>query len=160
MYTRMQREPDPKALHVLHPISEEQTLVRTDLLPLLLDLLRMNKRRELPQRIFHTGDVVSSMQTYQKLALASTHPGADFSEVYATTDALMRELGISYMPAESDDPAFIPGRAVDIMVDGKKMGVFGEIHPGVLNKFDIDQPVIGIEIDLHLLFPGQKETKS
>jgi phenylalanyl-tRNA synthetase beta chain len=160
MYTRMQREPDPNALHVLHPISEEQTLVRTDLLPLLLDLLRMNKRRELPQRIFHTGDVVSSMQTYQKLALASTHPGADFSEVYATTDALMRELGISYMPAESDDPAFIPGRAVDIMVDGKKMGVFGEIHPGVLNKFDIDQPVIGIEIDLHLLFPGQKETKS
>jgi phenylalanyl-tRNA synthetase beta subunit len=53
MYTRMQRAPDLRALHVLHPISEEQTLVRTDLLPLLLDLLRINKRRELPQRIFH-----------------------------------------------------------------------------------------------------------
>ncbi|HOL42434.1 MAG TPA: phenylalanine--tRNA ligase subunit beta, partial [Methanospirillum sp.] len=139
---------------------EEQTLVRTDLLPLLLDLLRMNKRRELPQRIFHTGDVVSSCKTYQKLALASTHPGADFSEAYATADALMRELGVSYIPAESSDPAFIPGRAVDMMVDGRKVGIFGEIHPGVLNNFDIDQPVAGIEIDLHLLFPMDQETKS
>ncbi|HOJ96228.1 MAG TPA: phenylalanine--tRNA ligase subunit beta [Methanospirillum sp.] len=160
MYARMQREPDPEALWVLHPISEEQTLVRTDLLPLLLDLLRMNKRRELPQRIFHTGDVVSSCKTYQKLALASTHPGADFSEAYATADALMRELGVSYIPAESSDPAFIPGRAVDMMVDGRKVGIFGEIHPGVLNNFDIDQPVAGIEIDLHLLFPMDQETKS
>ncbi|HQC00376.1 MAG TPA: phenylalanine--tRNA ligase subunit beta, partial [Methanospirillum sp.] len=138
MYTRMQREPDPAALRVLHPISEEQTLVRTDLLPLLLDLLRINKRRELPQRIFHTGDVVLSMQTFQKLALASTHTGADFSEAFATADALMRELGISYTTAESTDPAFIPGRAADIMVDGMKAGIFGEIHPGVLNRFDID----------------------
>jgi len=160
MYTRMQREPDPAALRVLHPISEEQTLVRTDLLPLLLDLLRINKRRELPQRIFHTGDVVLSMQTFQKLALASTHTGADFSEAFATADALMRELGIFYTTAESTDPAFIPGRAADIMVDGMKTGTFGEIHPGVLNRFDIDQPVSGIEIDLHLLFPGQRETKS
>jgi phenylalanyl-tRNA synthetase beta subunit len=46
------------------------------------------------------------------------------------------------------------------MVDGMKTGTFGEIHPGVLNRFDIDQPVSGIEIDLHLLFPGQRETKS
>ena len=92
------------------------------------------------------------MQTYQKLALASTHPGADFSEAYATTDALMRELGISYTPRESSDPAFIPGRSADIMVDGKKVGVFGEIHPGVLNGFDIDQPAMGIELDLHLIF--------
>ncbi|NLV26303.1 MAG: phenylalanine--tRNA ligase subunit beta [Methanomicrobiales archaeon] len=152
MYTRMQREPDPRVLRVLHPISEEQTLVRTDLLPLLLDLLRMNKRRELPQRIFHTGDVVLDMQTCQKLALASTHPGADFSEAYATTDALMRELGLVYLPQESTDPAFIPGRAADIIVNGKKAGVFGEIHPGVLNRFDIDQPVAGIELDLNIIF--------
>ena len=154
MYTRMQRRINPQALRVLHPISEEQTLVRTDLLPLLLDLLRMNKRRELPQRIFHTGDVVLDLHTLQSLALASTHPGADFSEAYATADALMRELGIPFTPAESSDPAFIPGRVVDIMVNGKKAGVFGEIHPGVLNRFDIDQPVAGIELDLHILFHG------
>lgn len=154
MYTRMLREQNPGALRVLHPISEEQTLVRTDLLPILLDLLRINKRRELPQRIFHTGDIVSNMETSQNLALVSTHPGADFSEAYATADALLRELGLVYTPKESSDPAFIPGRAVDIMVENQKIGVFGEIHPEVLNRFDIDQPVAGIELDLKILTPG------
>jgi len=151
MYTKMKREENPGVLRVLHPISEEQTIVRTDLLPLLLDLLRMNKRRELPQRIFHTGDIVLDLKTSRKVALVSTHPGADFSEAYATADALLRELGLEYLPYDSNDPAFIPGRVVDIVVDGKKTGVFGEIHPEVLNRFDIDQPVAAIELDLRVI---------
>lgn len=151
MYTRMQRPVDPRVLRVLHPISEDQTLVRTDILPLLLDLLRINKRRELPQRIFHIGDVVRDLQTSQKMALASTHPGADFSEAYAMTDAICREMGLSYEVSESQDPALIEGRRADIVVQGTVIGVFGEIHPGVLSAFDIDQPVAAIELDLSLL---------
>ncbi|HWQ66824.1 MAG TPA: phenylalanine--tRNA ligase subunit beta [Methanospirillum sp.] len=148
MYAQMQRQADPSALRVLHPISEDQTLLRTDILPLLLDLLRINKRRELPQRLFHTGDVVSGIETSQKVALASTHPSADYSEAFMVTDAVLRELGLNYEVAVSGDPAFIPGRVADIIVDGAKIGVFGEIHPGVLNGFDIDQPVAAVEIDL------------
>lgn len=150
MYKWMLREENSEALRVLHPISEEQTMVRTDLLPLLLDLIRINKRRELPQRIFHTGDVVLNLSTSQKVALASTHPGADFSESYATADALIRELGVEYTSEACNDPAFIQGRAVNVIVKGKKVGMFGEIHPEVLNRFDIDQPVAGIELDLRL----------
>lgn len=151
MYTHMQRPADLRVLRVLHPISEDQTLVRTDILPLLLDLLRINKRRELPQRIFHSGDVVLDMQTSQKLALASTHPGADFSEAYAVVDTICREMGIAYEVAESEDQAFIDGRRATIMVKGTAVGVFGEIHPQVLNAFDIDQPVAAVEIDLRFL---------
>lgn len=151
MYTRMQRQADPRVLRVLHPISEDQTLVRTDILPLLLDLLRINKRRELPQRIFHIGDVVQDLQTGQKMALSSTHPGADFSEAYAITDAVCREMGLAYEVAESSDPAFIEGRRAEIVVSGKIVGIFGEIHPAVLSAFDIDQPVAAIEIDLRNL---------
>jgi phenylalanyl-tRNA synthetase beta chain len=149
MYTRMQRPSNPGVLRVLHPISEEQTLLRTDILPLLLDLLRINKRRELPQRIYHVGDVVCDMKTGQKVALASTHPGADFSEAYAVTDALCREMDLLYEVRESSDPAFIEGRRADIVVDGRVIGVFGEVHPEVLTAFDIDQPVAAIEITLN-----------
>lgn len=152
MYSQMQRDVNHQALRVLHPISEDQTLVRTDILPLLLDLLRINKRRELPQRIFHIGDVVLDMETGQKIALSSTHPGADFSEVYAVTDALCREMGLSYTVQESYDPAFIEGRRADIVVNGNVVGVFGEIHPGVLTAFDIDQPVSAVEINLQSLY--------
>lgn len=150
MYAQMQRAVRPGVLRVLHPISEEQTLVRTDILPLLLDLLRMNKRRELPQRLFHVGDVVREMKTGQKVALVSTHPNADFSEAYAVADALCREMGTPYEVMESSDPAFIAGRRADILVSGTVIGVFGEIHPAVLNAFDIDQPVAAVEIDLNI----------
>ena len=151
MFTRMQRPADPRALRVLHPISEDQTLIRTDILPLLLDLLRINKRRELPQKIFHIGDVVLDLQTSQKLSLVSTHPGADFSEAYAVADAICREAGVAYEVREREDGAFIPGRRAEILITGKTCGFFGEIHPGVLAAFDIDQPVAAIEFDLRLL---------
>jgi len=151
MYSRMQRPADPQVLRLLHPISEDQTLVRTDILPLLLDLLRINKRRELPQRIFHTGDVVRNLVTCQKLALASTHPGADFSEAYAVVDAVCREMGLVFEAREASDPAFIDGRRASIIVNEKIIGVFGEVHPLVLTAFDIDQPVAAVEIDLGFL---------
>ena len=73
---------------------------------------------------------------------------ADFSEAYAGIDAVTSELSLKYTVKESDDPAFIEGRRGDIMIDGTKMGVFGEIHPLVLNAFEIEHPVAAFEINL------------
>ncbi|MDN7025309.1 phenylalanine--tRNA ligase subunit beta [Methanoculleus sp. FWC-SCC1] len=157
LYGRMQREQSAGALRLLHPISEEQTVVRTDILPLLMEALQLNKHRELPQRLFAAGDVVSDLVTYQTAAAVSIHPGADFSEAYAAADVLCRELGLDYSAVESDDPAFIDGRRGDIIVGGKKAGVFGEIHPGVLNAFELEHPVAALELDLRAVpgYPGQ-----
>lgn len=148
LYSNMQREPLPGTLRVLHPISEEQTVVRTDLLPLLMEMLQANKHRELPQRLFAVGDVVEACVTYQKVAAVSIHPGADFSEAYAAADALCRELSLSYTVVESADPAFIDGRRGDIVVGGRIAGVFGEIHPAVLTAFDLEHPVAALALDL------------
>ena len=144
----MQRERSPAALHLLHPITEDQTIVRTDLLPLLLELLQMNRYRELPQRLFCTGDVVEGISTHQKAATVSCHGAADFSEAYAVADALCRDLGLPYTTAESTDPAFIDGRRGEIIVDGNPVGVFGEISPRVILGFELDHPIAAVELDL------------
>ena len=148
LYANMQREPSPGTLRLLHPISEEQTVVRTDLLGLLLEMLQANKHRELPQRLFAVGDVVEACVTYQKVAAVSIHPAADFSEAYAAADVLCRELSLPYTVVESADPAFLDGRRGDIIVGGRKVGVFGEIHPAVLNAFDLEHPVAALALDL------------
>ena len=148
LYDAMQRERSSHALAVMHPISEEHTIVRTDILPLLLEMLQVNRRRELPQRLYATGDVIIDMKTSQRLAAVSTHGAADFSEAYANTDATLRELGINYTVKESEDPAFIDGRRADIIVNGETVGVFGEIHPAVLTKFELEHPVAAFELDL------------
>jgi phenylalanyl-tRNA synthetase beta chain len=153
LYKRMNRGEQPGVLHVLHPISIDNTVVRTDLVPLLLEFLTLNRRRELPQRLFVVGDVVDSCITSQRAAAVSTHPDADFSEAYATADAVLRELGIAYTVKESADPAFIDGRRADIIVNGKKVGVFGEIYPSVLTGFELEHPVAAFELDLRAV-PG------
>ena len=148
LYDAMSRARSPHALSVMHPISEDHTIVRTDILPLLLEMLQVNRHRELPQRLFATGDVILDLKTTQRLAAVSMHAGADFSLAYATTDATLRELSIDYTVKESADPAFIEGRRADIVVGGKVAGVFGEIHPAVLNTFELEHPVAAFEIDL------------
>ncbi|MDD1695811.1 MAG: phenylalanine--tRNA ligase subunit beta [Methanoregula sp.] len=153
LYKKMQREETEGVLHVMHPISIENTVVRTELLPLLLEFLALNRHRELPQKLFTVGDVVNSCLTYHQAAGVSTHPDADFSEAYATADGVLHELSVGYSVKESTDPAFIEGRRGDILVAGKKIGVFGEIHPSVLNAFELEHSVAAFEFDLRVV-PG------
>ena len=153
LYQRMQRPETKGVLHVMHPISIENTVVRTELLPLLLEFLTINRHRELPQRLFTVGDVVLDCRTHQQAAGVSTHPDADFSEAYASADAVLHELSIDYTVKESEDPAFIDGRRGDIIVAGKTIGVFGEIHPAVLVAFELEHPVAAFEFDLRAV-PG------
>jgi len=153
LYKRMQREERAGVLHVMHPISIENTVVRTELLPLLLEFLTINRHRELPQRLFTVGDVVLDCRTHQQAAGVSTHPDADFSEAYASADAVLHELSVGYTVKESADPAFIGGRRGDIVVAGKTVGVFGEIHPSVLAAFELEHPVAAFEFDLRAV-PG------
>ncbi len=151
LFEYMQREKKTETLPLMHPISEEHTVVRTDILPLLMETLKLNQHRELPQRLFTAGDVVESKETLRKAAAVIMDTDADFTGIYSTADALLRELDIEYTVEDSCDPAYIEGRAGDIFAGGEKIGSFGEIHPQVILNFDMDRPVAGLEIDLTIL---------
>ena len=138
---------------VLHPISELHTMVRTSILPSLLEILAINQHHPLPQRIFALGDVLAEGRTRQDLAAASIHSGADFAEVRSVVDALFRELAIEAEIAPSNDGAFLEGRRGDIMAGGERVGSFGEFHPLVLHSFGLDQPAVGLELRWDHLWP-------
>jgi phenylalanyl-tRNA synthetase beta chain len=152
-YMRRKRpEPWKGYVPVMHPLTEDHTIIRTDLLPKLLEVLAVNKHHPMPQRIFEVGDVVVGMKNRLKLACCSTHSKANFAEIRSVVQAVMRELDVKWDVKESDDPAFIEGRRANVVVDGKVVGVFGEVHPEVLEKFDITNPVVGFELDLTEIF--------
>ena len=154
LYRKMPRPEAGGVLHVLHPISIDNTVVRTDLVPLLLEFLTMNRHRELPQRLFTVGDVVEYCVTYQKAAGVSTHPDADFSEAYASADAVLHELVDRLFGGGIRRPRPLSkARRGDIIVNGKKVGVFGEIHPAVLTAFELEHSVAAFEFDLRAV-PG------
>jgi phenylalanyl-tRNA synthetase beta chain len=148
-FENMCRQKTDDITYVLHPISEDQTMIRTTVLPNLLEILALNQHRELPQKIFEFGEIVSNEITRQHLSAVSIHPQANFTEMYEAMNALMREMMLPYEVKESKDPAFLEGRRADVYVRGKKLGVFGEIHPEVISNFGLGYAVVGFELDLN-----------
>ncbi len=142
------RRPREGATGVMHPISELHTILRTSLLSSLLEIFAINQHHPLPQRIFAAGDVVVNRRTRMHLAAASIHSGANFSEIRSVVDAVMREMGLEKQTkiVPSDDGALLPGRAADLLVDGERVGLFGELHPLVLRSFGLEQPVVALEL--------------
>ncbi|HIE31311.1 MAG TPA: phenylalanine--tRNA ligase subunit beta [Methanosarcinales archaeon] len=142
----MMQRPRASATHLMHPISREQTMLRTTIIPNLLEILSLNQHRELPQQIFEVGDVVTGGHNNVHLAAVAIDPHANFSTIKSVVYAVMHERGVACEISESDDPAFIDGRRAEIVVDGRRAGLFGEVHPGVILNFGLDQPVIAFEM--------------
>lgn len=144
-----------EAAEITNPVSEEYTIVRTSLLPCLLGVLRTNRRRELPQRVFEVGDVVlldagaeTGARNARRVAAAMIGPEAGFTNIKAVAEALLRELGITYEVEATEHPSFLEGRAAEFIVNGKRLGIVGELHPEVILGFELGYPVAAFELDL------------
>ena len=138
----------PERVVVLNPLGDELTTLRSSLLPALLGIFRLNKHRELPQRIFETADVVVGAKNVRRIAAAAIHHKASFTEAKSLVLSLLRDVGRSGDVAPVEDANFIPGRAASVILDGREVGRFGEIHPRILETYTLVQPVMGFELDV------------
>lgn len=163
-FEKLRRKNADRHVLVSHPISIEQTLIRTSILPGLLDTFSVNTDHPLPQRIFEVGRVSLLDESLEvgarehlRVAAAVAGSKADFTEVKAVAEALVRELGLSKSGVckpigEHDEmfETFIPGRGATL---GDEKGVwvrFGELHPAVLDAFGLGYPVALLEMDLEV----------
>ncbi|MDR3147581.1 MAG: phenylalanine--tRNA ligase subunit beta, partial [Treponema sp.] len=89
--------------------------------------------------------------TRQYLGLVHAAPDANFNTVAAQLQTLFYYLSRDYTVEESDDSRFIPGRAAAIHYAGKPIGVFGEIHPQVLENWGLTVPCAALELDIEAL---------
>ncbi len=138
-----------------NPISKEHDMVRAQLIPVLLKVLRENRKTEYPQKIFELGEVVKvgTKPTFRRfLGFAVAHSKASFSEIKGYTEALMRLLNLEPEYESLEKPYYLPGRAARIVVDGETVGELGEIHPNVLRKFEIFMPVAVAEVNVSKLY--------
>jgi phenylalanyl-tRNA synthetase beta chain len=66
-------------------------------------------------------------------------------------DKLFSLIGKKYKIKQSSNQTFIENRRADIIVDNKKIGFIGEVHPKVLNNWKIEKPVVAFELDVEKL---------
>ncbi len=136
-------------------VSANWSVFRTWLLPSLLEFLSRNKHVEYPQGIFEIGDVVNldnreetKTKDTRKMAVALTDNVVGYEDISSVLDSLLRSLGTEYKLNRIEHPSFIRGRVAGIFVRGRKIGFVGEINPLVLEKWDLEKPVVGLELDL------------
>ncbi len=137
-------------------MSENFSVVRTTLLPILLDMLSKNKHIEYPQKIFEQGLVTrrhnEAIVDYELLTLASTHAHVAFTEIKQAADSIISSLGITATYEELENQFYINGRAAQIKVQGTVIGMLGEVHPQTLQNFGLELPVVMMELNLTALY--------
>src|SRR2546425_1204278 len=141
----------PDRVRIRNPLNEDLVTLRSSLLPSLMNIFRLNKHRELPQRIFEIADVVLEARNVRRIGAAATHHKASFTEAKSLVLSLMRDVGRTADVDPVEDGNFIPGRGASIVLDGREIGRFGEIHPRILETYTLVQPVMAFELDVEPL---------
>jgi phenylalanyl-tRNA synthetase beta chain len=143
------------SVKILNPVSALYDSVRERILPSLLSNLAANTDNPYPQRLFEIGDVVLRDDSLPErtrrethLALVTCHPTASYSEIKSLADEILRHLGKDLVFNPMEQPFFIPGRSVSIMLGDLEVGYAGEIHPAVLENFGIPMPAAALELNL------------
>ena len=149
---------DPPMVRIANPMSENYEYVRASIFPNLLGSESVSGNGVYPHHIFEIGKVVLpsdtdnyGSETRNFLGFLSSDSGADFNMVNSQVSALFFYLSREYSLEELEDPRFIPGRAARIVYNGASCGCFGEVHPKILENWNIQMPVTLCEVDLDVI---------
>jgi phenylalanyl-tRNA synthetase beta chain len=145
-------------VRVLNPITEDVTCLRSYLMPSLMNILRHNKHRDLPQRIFEVGNVVRDNLIQVRLCAMYTASKVSFTEIKSITESVLREMGCEYELRNTDIKTFIDGRGAEVYYKGQSIGMFGEMAIEVVTGYEITHPVAFMELDLMPIIADRKGT--
>ncbi|MCW4026866.1 MAG: phenylalanine--tRNA ligase subunit beta, partial [Candidatus Bathyarchaeota archaeon] len=154
LFTKMNTAP-VRVVEIENPRLVSMTCLRNWLLPSLMEFLSHNTHVEYPQKIFEVGyctvhDEQRENRTtdQEKLACVTIHSTANFTEAKSMLDAFLTNLGICYQLKAVDHGSFIEGRAGTVLVDNNEVGFIGELHPQVLQNWNLENPAAAFEIDI------------
>ena len=156
--------PKSKPWRLLNPISEDQAVMRSTLVPSLLRAAQYNlNRQQAGVRLFETakvfardGEDVRETWVLGGVACGMAHPlqwGAtahpvDFYDVKGDLESLLQGWSDSLEFSPADHPALHPGQAACVSLGEKKIGILGALHPSLHAEFDLGDPAFVFELQL------------
>jgi phenylalanyl-tRNA synthetase beta chain len=169
-------DPAHEALPLANPMSKEMAVMRGSLWPGLLLALRGNLNRQQSRvRLFESGlrFVQQGDQLLQEPMLAgviagSRHPESwgitssemvDFFDLKGDIETLFALTGarhqLELQPAHH--PALHPGQSAQLVRDGKVLGQMGQLHPTLVDSFDLKSVPYLFELNLNLALENHLE---
>ncbi len=151
LYDNTQRD-SSKIISVLDSKSLEHTILRDSLLPGLINSLAKNIHESYPQKLFEIGTIfnkTSSVTEETHLCAVSSHKDANFSEIKSVLQSVIQSIfGKTCETKTTTHPTFEKGHVANITVDGKIIGIIGEISKSTKDNFKLREPIVSFEVKL------------
>ena len=167
-------DPGTEFLALANPMSSEQSVMRSNLLPGLIEAAQANKYRQQEAiRLFELGSVfrirkegLVQAEVLTGLIWGNAEPEAwtqdlrrvDFYDIKGCADYLLELIGdesVEYK--KTSNPILHPGQGVDVYVDGAPAGYFGQVHPSISKELDVEESFV-FEMETSLALRRQKRT--
>ncbi|MGU7769381.1 phenylalanine--tRNA ligase subunit beta [Burkholderia sp. MR1-5-21] len=161
-------------IRLLNPIASQLSVMRTTLFGSLIAVLRHNLNRRADRvRVFEAGRVfladpsvkagelaVEGYAQPKRVGALAYGPAVDeqwgvptravdFFDLKGDLEALLAPTSARFATAEH--PALHPGRSARIEVDGRAVGWIGELHPRLMQKYELPHAPVMFEIDTDAL---------
>lgn len=161
---QLKLHPGIEPLPLMNPISSEMAVMRTNLLPGLVNTAKFNINRqqnririfELGLRFINSGDTLQQIPTIaglvcglrQKESWNTDGEKVDFYDLKGDVEALLQATNKPYSFETLHMDILHPGQAAEIIVDGHAVGYIGKIHPQVQQEIDLDMDAFVFQMDL------------
>lgn len=169
-----------KHISISNPLSRDQSILRTTLLPGLLQTVAenfnhnnmnlkffelgrtflKNENSPLPQERYMLGVLMCGLRTEETWNYPQEE--VDFYDLKGVAENIFQVLSIQGIQFQSDSsiPYFHPGLSSRIFVGDRPVGMIGEVRPHVLDNFGIFKKIFVFEIDFgEIIHYCSKESK-
>lgn len=146
---------------LINPLGDETSVMRTSLLPNILEVAARNANRKVEAfRAFEIGQIfISQLNTTDELPLEipnlvmAMYGKEDFFTLKGAVEALLKALGIKgyEFMVEQNHPSYHPGRCANVVFGNRVLGTLGELHPVVIENYDLNQRCYCAELDFSIL---------
>ena len=147
------------SLKILNPLGEDTSIMRTTILPSMLEILTRNYNyRNKEAALYEIGRIYlkrpDGMADEPKIvSLGAYGEKMDFFTLKGWVEKLLKELGTAKprFAAEKANPSYHPGRCAKVFVGGVEVGVLGQIHPLVAANYGVDAEFYCAELSFDAL---------
>lgn len=163
--------PQKEIVELASPMSEDHRYVRTSILPSLLGCVAYNQARSLRDvALFEISNVYGKGYCEERLSVAASGSlqmnrwqnfsiDVDFYTMKGLAESLLESIGfdanrIIVKENTCDIEHFHPYRSAQLYLGKELLGMIGEVHPNMANRYDV-QPTYAMELNLEIILKNK-----
>ena len=154
-------------VRIMNPLGEETSVMRTTLIPNMLDVISTNLSHKVEEvGAFECGNTFKPQEGLpvetKKYCVGMYGKEVDFFVLKGVIEAVLNNVGLKgyEIEPETTNLTFHPGRCAKVVYNNIYIGTFGELHPDVIENYDLGQRVYVAEINIDTVFENLTLTKS